>query len=194
MSERAPLVVVLAGPNGAGKSTTAAHLLKGALAVDDFVNADTIAQGLSAYRPESVAVTAARVMLDRLRFLARERRNFAFETTLAGHGHARWLKDLLADGYRGHLIFLALHTADLAVARVADRVRQGGHDVPEAVVRRRFVAGLRNFFDVYRSIVHGWHMYDNSTVTGPHLIAHRAPGASTTMADQVAWHRLEELR
>ena len=194
MSKRTPLVVVLAGPNGAGKSTSAAHLLRGALTVDDFVNADTIAQGLSAYRPESVAVAAGRVMLDRLRFLARERRDFAFETTLAGRGHARWVQDLRAGGYRAHLIFLALHAADLAVARVAERVRQGGHDVPETVVRRRFVAGLRNFFDVYRSIVDGWHMYDNSTVTGPQLIAHRAPGASTTMADPVAWHRLEELR
>ena len=82
----APLVVVLAGPNGAGKSTSAAHLLRGALAVDEFVNADTIAQGLSAYRPESAAVTAGRVMLERLRFLARERRDFGFETTLAGRG------------------------------------------------------------------------------------------------------------
>jgi predicted ABC-type ATPase len=190
----APLVVVLAGPNGAGKSTSAARLLRGALSVDEFVNADTIAQGLSAYRPETAAVTAGRVMLDRLRFLARENRDFAFETTLAGRGHARWLQGLRADGYRAHLIFLALPAADLAVARVAERVRQGGHDVPEAVVRRRFVAGLRNFFGVYRSIVDGWHMYDNSTVTGPRLIAYRAPDASTTMADQVAWHRLEELR
>jgi predicted ABC-type ATPase len=190
----APLVVVLAGPNGAGKSTSAEHLLRGALSVDEFVNADTIAQGLSAYRPESAAVTAGRVMLDRLHFLARERREFAFETTLAGRGHARWLQDLRAAGYRAHLIFLALPSADLAVARVAERVRQGGHDVPEAVVRRRFVAGLRNFFEVYRTIVDGWHMYDNSTFTGPRLIAHGAAAASITMADQAAWRRLEELR
>ena len=80
------------------------------------------------------------------------------------------------------------------MARVAERVRQGGHDVPEAVVHRRFVAGVRNFFEVYRTIVDGWHMYDNSTVTGPRLIAHGAAGAPTTMADQAAWRRLEELR
>lgn len=189
----APLVVVLAGPNGAGKSTSAAHLLRGALAVDEFVNADTIAQGLSAYRPESAAVTAGRVMLDRLRYLARERRDFAFETTLAGRGHARWLQNVRAAGYRAHLIFLALPAAELALARVAERVRQGGHDVPEPVVRRRFVAGLHNFFEVYRTIVDGWHMYDNSTVTGPRLIAHGAAGAPTTVADQAAWRRLEEL-
>ena len=194
MTSHTPLAVVLAGPNGAGKSTTAPYLLKDALAVDEFVNADTIAQGLSAYRPESAALMAGRVMLDRLRFLAGERRDFAFETTLAGRGHARWLQSLRATGYRAHLIFLALPAAELAVARIAERVRQGGHDVPEAVVRRRFVAGLRNFFKVYRTIVDGWHMYDNSTVTGPRLIAYGAAGVPTTTADPAAWRRLEELR
>jgi len=190
----APLVVVLAGPNGAGKSTSAAHLLRGALAVDEFVNADTIAQGLSAYRPESAAVTAGRVMLDRLSFLARERRDFAFETTLAGRGHSRWLQNLRAAGYRAHLIFLALPAADLAVARVAERVRQGGHDVPEAVVRRRFVAGLRNFFEVYRTIC-GWlararqqHHHGSAPDCSWRC------GCANQTADQAAWRRFEEHR
>lgn len=136
MPPRTPLVVVLAGPNGAGKSTSAARLLRGALAVDEFVNADTIAQGLSAYRPEAAAVAAGRVMLERLRFLASERRDFAFETTLAGRGYARWLKELRTSGYRAHLIFLSPPNAGLAVARVRERVKQGGHDVLEEVVRR----------------------------------------------------------
>jgi len=100
MAIRTPLVVVLAGPNGAGKSTSAARLLPEALSVEEFVNADTIAQGLSAYRPEAAAVAAGRVMLERLHFLARERRDFAFETTLAGRGHARWLRELRASRYR----------------------------------------------------------------------------------------------
>jgi len=100
MAMRTPLVVVLAGPNGAGKSTSAARLLPEALSVEEFVNADTIAQGLSAYRPEAAAVAAGRVMLERLHFLARERRDFAFETTLAGRGHARWLRELRASRYR----------------------------------------------------------------------------------------------
>lgn len=121
----APLVVVLAGPNGAGKSTSAAHLLRGALAVDEFVNADTIAQGLSAYRPESAAVTAGRVMLDRLRFLAHEHRDFAFETTLAGRGHARWLQNLRAEGYRAHLIFLAPCRGPCRGARCRARPARG---------------------------------------------------------------------
>src|SRR5688572_20830457 len=136
---------MLAGPNGAGKSTSAPLLLKGALAVEEFVNADTIAQGLSAYRPESAAITAGRVMLDRLRFLAHEGRDFAFETTLSGRAHAVWLQELRASGYTAHLAFLSLPSPDLAVARVAERVRQGGHHVPENVVRRRYLAGLKNF-------------------------------------------------
>ena len=128
MTLRTPLLVMLAGPNGAGKSTTAPYLLKDALAVDEFVNADTIAQGLSAYRPDAAAVTAGKVMLERLRALASMRRDFAFETTLSGRSHARWLRELQASGYRTHLIFLSLPSADLALARVADRVRRGGHD------------------------------------------------------------------
>jgi predicted ABC-type ATPase len=189
---RIPLVVLLAGPNGAGKSTSAAQLLRGALAVEEFVNADTIAQGLSAYRPETAAVAAGRVMLARLRFLAAARRDFAFETTLAGLGHGQWLRQLRASGYRSHLVFLALPSATLAIARVADRVRQGGHYVPDHVVRRRYEAGLRNLFASYISTVDGWQVYDNSDLTGPRLIASGAAGTHPVITDPGAWKRLEE--
>jgi predicted ABC-type ATPase len=162
MPSRSPLAVVLAGPNGAGKSTAARGLLVGALAVDEFVNADTIAAGLSAYRPESVAVAAGRILLARLDRLAGERRDFAFETTLAGLGHARRLRELCAVGYRVHIVFLALPSPDVAIARVAARVRAGGHHVPDDVVRRRFAAGRRNFDAVYRAIADTWQLYDNS--------------------------------
>jgi predicted ABC-type ATPase len=192
VSSAIPLVVLLAGPNGAGKSTSAAQLLQGALAVEEFVNADTIAQGLSAYRPESAAVAAGRVMLERLRFLAAARRDFAFETTLAGRGHARWLQELRSAGYRTHLVFLALPSAALAVARVAERVRQGGHHVPDDVVQRRYTAGLRNLFASYMPGVDGWDMYDNSDLSGPRLIASGAAGQPTIVSDTVAWKRLEE--
>ena len=192
MPPRTPLVVMLAGPNGAGKSTSAARLLHGALAVEEFVNADTIAQGLSAYRPEAAAVAAGRVMLERLRFLARERRDFAFETTLAGRGHARWLQGLRSSGYRAHLIFLALPDPDLAVARVAERVRQGGHHVPEDVVRRRFAGGLGNLFACYPDVVDSWQVYDNADLTGHRLIAARAAGTAVVIADPNAWENLKE--
>jgi predicted ABC-type ATPase len=146
------------------------------------------------HRPDAAAVAAGRVMLDRLRFLARERRDFAFETTLSGRGHARWLRSLRASGYNVHLIFLALPTADLAALRVRMRVRGGGHDVPEAVVRRRFGAGLRNFIQVYSDIADSWQVYDNSSVRGPRLIAARMLGGETSVEDQTAWDRIHEAR
>lgn len=194
MTERRPLVVVLAGPNGAGKSTSAARLLRGALAVEEFVNADTIALGLSAYRPEDAAIAAGRVMLERLRFLARHRRDFAFETTLAGLGHARWLRKLRASGWHVHLIFLSLPEPELAIARVAERVRRGGHRVPEDVVRRRFRAGLGNLFERYPAVVDSWQIYDNAELAGPRLIASRGAGLPPEIADRVSYDSLKDHR
>lgn len=186
-------MVVLAGPNGGGKSTSAARLLRGALAVDEFVNADTIAQGLSAYRPEAAAIAAGRIMLDRLRFLGRERRNFAFETTLAGRGHARWLRELRSSGYRAHLVFLSLPNPDLAIARVAERVRRGGHSVPLEVVHRRFTAGLRNLFQLYHDVVDSWQVYDNADLEGPRLISAGTRGTPPDIMDVAAWKRLRSM-
>jgi predicted ABC-type ATPase len=189
-----PLVVVLAGPNGAGKSTSAPHLLKGALAVEEFVNADVIAQGLSAFRAESAAVAAARIMLDRLRVLAAARRDFAFETTLSGRGHARWIRELRTGGYRAHLIFLSLPSADLAVARVHERVQRGGHDIPENVIRRRYATGLRNLFGSYQTAVDSWQVYDNSEFTAPRLVASGTAGRHPVIADSNLWHQLQASR
>jgi len=138
MSEENPHVIVIAGPNGAGKSTTAPMLLKGTLGVTEFVNADVIAQGLSAFQPESAAFHAGRVMLERLHYLAKERVDFAFETTVASRSFAPWIAKLKQSGYTFHLVFLWLPSADFAVARVAERVRMGGHDVPEETIRRRY--------------------------------------------------------
>jgi predicted ABC-type ATPase len=145
MNAQEPLVVVLAGPNGAGKSTVAPRLLQGPLAVSEFVNADTIARGLSAFHPETVAVAAGRMMLARLRALAEARQDFAFETTLAGRNFAPWLNRLRPSGYRAHLAFVSLPSPELAVQRVRDRASGGGHDVPEDVIKRRYARGLRNY-------------------------------------------------
>jgi predicted ABC-type ATPase len=185
-----PLVVVVAGPNGAGKSTTAPRLLRGALAVGEFVNADAIAEGLSAFRPASVAFAAGRIMLGRLRELAIARASFAFETTLASRNFAPWLRTLRMRGFRIHIAFLSLPSADLAVARVAERVRRGGHDVPEEVVRRRFVSGLSNFVSLFEPVADSWQMLDNSEITGPRLIAARSPGTEPVVADEAAWQHL----
>ena len=136
MSDVRPSVVIVAGPNGAGKSTVAPALLQGALAVDEFVNADAIASGLSAFDPAGAAIAAGRVMLARLHELAEQRVSFAFETTLASRTFAPWLRELKASGYGIQVLFLWLPSAEFALDRVADRVRGGGHNVPAGTVRR----------------------------------------------------------
>jgi predicted ABC-type ATPase len=180
-------VVVIAGPNGAGKSTTAPAILRDALAVHEFVNADTIAAGLSAFSPETVAVTAGRIMLKRVHELAHAGKAFAFETTLASRTFAPWLQSLQAGGYRFHLVYLWLPSADLAVARVAERVRRGGHAVPEQIVRRRYERSLSNFFNLYRSFADSWLVVDNSVQAQPRAIAKRPVGADTEVLDASIW-------
>ena len=157
-----PIVVVVAGPNGAGKSTVAPALLEGALGVTEFVDADQIARGLSGFNPEGVAIAAGRVMLARLRELSQQRVSFAFETTLASRSTAGWLDDLTVSGYAAHVVFLWLPSADFALQRVRDRVRSGGHNVPEETVRRRYAKGIQNFFDLYQDRVETWRVYDAS--------------------------------
>lgn len=145
MTDPAPSIIVIAGPNGAGKSTVAPALLRDTLLVNEYVNADVIAQGLSAFAPESAALRAGRVMLGRLHELAEARRTFAFETTLASRSFAPWLARQKRSGYLVNLVFLYLSSPELARERVAARVRLGGHDIPEKTVERRYTAGLRNF-------------------------------------------------
>jgi predicted ABC-type ATPase len=129
-----------------------------------------------------------------MRELVRSRASFAFETTLASRTFAPWLAELRRAGWRAHLSFLALPSADLAVARVRERVRLGGHDVPEAVIRRRFTAGLRNLFALYLPAVDTWQVLDNSELLGPRLIASGRAGREPEIADRDAWRHLEEMQ
>lgn len=191
MSEPRPSVVILAGPNGAGKSTAAPELLQGELAVNEFVNADVIARGLSAFDPDRAAIAAGRVMLARLDELARHRESFAFETTLASRSFAPWLRDLRASGYAVHLFFLWLSSPDLAVERVADRVRSGGHNVPADTIRRRYRAGVRNLFSLYQPVVTSWAVYNCS---GPRsqLIAEGLESAQLKVYDREVWAAVQQ--
>ena len=186
-----PHVIVIAGPNGAGKSTTAPAILKGALGVTEFVNADTIAQGLSAFNPEKAAFHAGRVMLERLHQLVEDKENFAFETTLASKTFAHWLKALKMEGYAFHLFYLWLPSPEFAVARVAERVRVGGHNVPEATVHRRYHGGLMNFFRQYRPIADTWRMYDNSRFGEPRLISSGEYDIIEHAKDVTLWESLK---
>jgi predicted ABC-type ATPase len=192
MAQATPHVIVVAGANGAGKSTAAPSLLRDTLEVTEFVNADTIAAGLSAFRPESVAMAAGRIMLGRMRRLAATRENFAFETTLASRSFAPWLADLQRGGYRVHLLFLWLRSAELAVSRVAVRVRLGGHDVPAEIVRRRYRAGLQNLFRLYLPLADSWQIFDNSDSTGPRPVAAGESKSVRAVGDAKAWRNLEE--
>jgi len=188
-----PIVAVIAGPNGAGKSTTAPGLLAGVLGVAEFVNADVIARGLSAFDPEGAAIEAGRVMLTRLKELAASRASFAFETTLASKTFAPWIRRLCAIGYEFHLVFLYLPSAEMAMERVADRVRSGGHHVSDEVVRRRYRGGIRNFFRLYRPLATRWRFYDNSDRSGPRLIAAGIGANETQVAIPEAWDEIKEL-
>jgi predicted ABC-type ATPase len=192
MAGSRPLVIVIAGPNGAGKSTTAPALLRDTLQVSEFVNADTIAGGLSAFRPDSVAIAAGRAMLERIRQLAKAQVDFAFETTLASRSFAPWLARLKRSGYHVHVLFLWLESADLAVNRVAARVRLGGHDVPEGTVRRRYQRGLRNFFGLYLPLVDSWQVFDNSRAGRPQLVASGQRDRAEQVADALLWQRITE--
>lgn len=190
-SPNGPKVVVIAGANGSGKSTSAAKLLLGAHQVQEFVNADTIAQGLSAFAQESVAMQAGRIMLQRLKELARSRASFGFETTLATRSYAPWLKGLKSDGYKVHVVFLWLPNADEAVARVAERVRVGGHDVPEVTIRRRYMAGLRNLFQLYIPLADTWQLFDNSSLEGLQRIAAGGNLGPARIASPLTWQAIQ---
>jgi len=157
-----PRVYVLAGPNGAGKTTFAREYLTHEASCPVFVNADLIAAGLSPFAPERAAVRAGRIMLELIADAARRHESFAFETTLAGRNYARAIPQWRSAGYFVTLFFLSLPSPDLAIARVAERVRQGGHGVPDETVRRRYRAGLANLEALYKPIVDAWVLYDNA--------------------------------
>jgi predicted ABC-type ATPase len=164
-----PKAHIIAGPNGAGKTTFAREFLPADAGCTTFINADLIAAGLSPFRPEDAAFAAMRLMAEMMHTCVRERRDFAIETTLAGRTYAGLIRSWRQAGYRVRIVFLRLPDADFAVARVAQRVRLGGHNVPEQTIRRRFDAGLRNFASEYRAMVDSWSMYDSS-IEPPELI------------------------
>jgi predicted ABC-type ATPase len=157
-----PKIIIIAGPNGAGKTTFAREFLPQEAGCPVFVNADLIAAGLSPFAPERAAIQAGRLTLAALAQHVAKRESVAFETTLSGKAYATQIPVWRQLGYRVELFFLSLPTADIAVERVAQRVRQGGHDIPEATIRRRFDAGKRLFVEVYQPLVDQWILYDNA--------------------------------
>lgn len=160
--KREKKIVIIAGPNGAGKTTFAREFLPNEAGCPVFINADLIAVGLSPFEPEMASVRAGRIMLEEIKAHARAGDSFAFETTLSGLMYARLIPQWRRQRFRVKLFYLSLATPELALARVAARVAQRGHDVPENVIRRRYVAGWRNFQQQFKLLVDAWAHYDNS--------------------------------
>lgn len=178
-----PELYIIGGANGSGKTTVALALLPNWLDIFEYVNADAIAAGLSPLNPESVAIQAGRLMLERLRTLSNSGANFAFETTLASRTYASFLRNCKTKGYIINLIYFWLPSEELAIERVQRRVESGGHSVPEDVIRRRYERGRRNLVELYLPLCDTWISYDNSSEV-PQLIAEGGINQETVIYNQ----------
>jgi len=180
MAEPGPQLRIIAGANGSGKTTFVREFLPRYVPLPHFVNADLIAAGLAPFAPEGAAVRAGRLMLEEIRRLAAERADFAFETTLSGRTYEPMLREFREQGYVVYLYFLWLPDVGTNLVRVAHRVQQGGHNVPEEDVRRRYRRGITNFLHVYRPLADFWIVYDNSGLW-PREIAFTRAGVPTIL-------------
>ncbi|HMD85781.1 MAG TPA: zeta toxin family protein [Terriglobia bacterium] len=171
---------IIAGPNGAGKTTFAREFLPNYAECKNFINADLIAQGVAPFSPEAVAFRAGRLMLEEINHYVKRGEDFGFETTLSGRSYLGLIRRLKKLGYRVHFFFLLVPAVDLALTRVRGRVMEGGHDIPESVVRRRFGRSLQNFFAHYRQLGDSWIVFDNSGPT-PEVVALEKQGKPCIM-------------
>ena len=165
-----PNLYIIAGCNGAGKTTASFTVLPKMLNCDEFINADEIARGLSPLNPEKASIDAGRLMLKRIDKLISYKKDFAFETTLATRSYRKTISRAIRKGYQVTLVFFWLDSEELAIERVRTRVLEGGHNIPEKVIRRRYYSGLKNLFEIYIPICDYWMLFNNS-VSPSELIA-----------------------
>jgi predicted ABC-type ATPase len=158
-----PNLYIIAGCNGSGKTTASYTVLPEMLNCEEFINADEIARGLSPFNPDKVAIEAGRIMLRKINDFINKKYDFAFETTLSTKSHTITIEKAKENGYEITLLFLFLDSVDLAIERVKARVEEGGHDIPEKVIRRRYFAGIKNLFDLYVPVCDYWMITNNST-------------------------------
>jgi len=186
---KSPRVVVLGGVNGAGKTTSAFELLVNVLNIPLFTNADAIARGLNQLNPEREAFRAGRIMLEWIKHLAEQRRDFAFETTLAARTYVPWLKEMKSNGYQVLLYYTWLASPEVAIARVKQRVQSGGHHIQDEDVKRRYGRSVRNFLDLYRTISNEWEVVDNTF--GDRRLIGIGSGEGCEVESEAIWNAFE---
>lgn len=185
-------VLMIAGPNGAGKTTSARAIISSFDVIYEFINADEIARGLAPMHPESMALTSSKLMLKRFKELLENQKSFAFETTAAATNYVRHLKKAKNDGFEFNLLFLWLESPELAIERVKQRVVQGGHHIPEDVIRRRYNLGLKNLVKHYLPIADTAIILDNSRKDDYKVIARKTLGKEIKIENSFTWQEIEK--
>jgi len=183
-----PKFIIVSGPNGSGKSTSSAALLPDSV---PYINADEIAKALPNQAETNRDMEASRLLLRRWDELAAQGRSFAIETTLSSRSLASRIHGLGAKGYEFHLLYFWLESVDLAVARVAARVQQGGHNIPEDTIRRRYVGGLRNLFGLYMPLANTWEVYNNTAPGMARKVAEGSRDGRISIDDFETWNRIK---
>ncbi len=186
------IVHIIAGPNGSGKTTFAKKYLPKFAKCKEFVNADLLAAGLSPFSPETAAIKAGRLMLEQIEQLQKKRVEFAFETTLSGRSYVNLIERLKKAGYQINLYFLWMPSFEACAARVADRVKQGGHNIPRSVIKRRFQSGLSNLFHLYRPLLDRWTLFDASN--DPKLVASEEKGSLEIVDKMMYNHIIKDIK
>jgi predicted ABC-type ATPase len=186
-----PNLYIIAGCNGAGKTTASYTILPEMLNCEEFVNADNIAAGLSPFNPESVAIEAGRIMLERIDTLMKIQKDFAIETTLATRSYVDLIKRARQIGYKVSLVYFWLSSPEEAKQRVANRVSKGGHHIPDDVVERRYYRGIYNLFNLYMKISDYWAIVNN-TETTPELVISGEFDYSTVIYNNDIWKIIKD--
>jgi predicted ABC-type ATPase len=187
-------ILMIAGPNGAGKTTMTLELIRSCSMLYEFINADEIARGLAPKHPESMALTASKLMIKRLKELLDADQSFAFESTASGTNYVKHLKSAKARGYEISLTFLWLSKPEEAVKRVAQRVKQGGHHVPEESVARRYYSGIKNLVLHYLPLADEAFILDNSSEGASRkLIARKNKNKPIDILDRAIWEKIGEI-